>query len=75
MGSAPHPRGLSAGPRAGHMCVSRMLTALVSIQRQHPHPRGLMSQEDQVDSIPAPRILEGALDKDAGNCETVCFLF
>lgn len=34
-----------------------------------------MSQEDQVDSTPAPRILEGALDKDAGNCETVCFLF
>lgn len=34
-----------------------------------------MSQEDQVDSIPAPRILEGALDKDTGNCETVCFLF
>ena len=51
-----------------------MLTALVSIQRQHPHPRGLMSQEDQVDSIPGPRSPEGALDKDTGNCEAVYFL-
>ena len=70
----PHPRGLSAGLQAGDTCVSRMLTALVSIQRQHPHPRGLMSQEDQVDSIPGPRSPAGALDKDTGNCEAVYFL-
>ena len=52
--------------------MSRMLTALVSIQRQHPRPRGLMSQQDQVDSIPAPSSPEAAPDKDTGNCEAVC---